>query len=104
MGLIKFHYIGSPDGLNYTQKIEANPYISDEAAYQETVDAINATEGKTQMCKNHMFIQLSTMQKKVCHINYTITTDYSNLFEDNSIWYFIRSIKGLVSQKAIEIK
>ncbi len=63
-GFDKFHYIGSPDGLNYTQKIEANPYISDEAAYQETVDAINATEGKTQ------FIQLSTMQNHMPYNNY----------------------------------
>ena len=39
-GFDKFHYIGSPDGLNYTQKIEANPYISDEAARIGAVNTV----------------------------------------------------------------
>lgn len=68
-GFNSFHYLESPDGLKYTEKIGGNPYVSDEAAYKETLDAINDNDNETQ------FIQLSTMQ------NHTLYNDY---YEENN--------------------
>lgn len=63
-GFNSFHYLESPDGLKYTDKIGKTPYVSDESAYKETLDVINDNDNKTQ------FIQLSTMQ------NHTLYNDY----------------------------
>lgn len=68
-GFNSFHYLESPDGLKYTEKIGGNPYVSDEAAYKETLDVINDNDNETQ------FIQLSTMQ------NHTLYNDY---YEENN--------------------
>lgn len=55
-GFQKFYYEGSSDQLDYQQKIDSNPYISDDAAYQQTLKVMNQAQTGSR------FIQLSTMQ------------------------------------------
>lgn len=66
LGFDKFHYLESSDGFKHTEKIEKNPYVSDESAYNETLDVINSNSNgnKTQ------FIQLTTMQNHMPYSNY----------------------------------
>ena len=48
-------YLGSKYKIKHKMKIGTNPYLSDEAAYQNTLDVINSY-------KNGQFINLVTMQ------------------------------------------
>lgn len=71
-GFEKFHYLNSPDGFKNLDKIDKNPYVSDRAAYKETIDVINNNQDKTQ------FIQLTTMQNHM---------PYNNYYENNQFEY-----------------
>lgn len=55
-GFDAFYYQGSEDELSHTDRISGSPYISDKAAYAETLDQLQKASTGTQ------FIQLSTMQ------------------------------------------
>lgn len=55
-GFDAFYYQGSEYELSYTDRISGSPYISDKAAYEETLDQLKKADDGTQ------FIQLSTMQ------------------------------------------
>lgn len=70
-GFQKFYYVGSKDKLKYTDKIDDNPYISDESAYKDTLDVIDKSTNKTQ------FIQLSTMQNHMPFNDYYQKHDYT---------------------------
>lgn len=70
-GFQHFYYEGSKDKLTYTDRIDANPYISDESAYEEVIKHVNESKGST-------FIQLSTMQN---HQGYDINNYAQNDFE-----------------------
>lgn len=70
-GFQHFYYEGSKDKLTYTDKIDANPYISDESAYKEVVQQIINLKGSA-------FIQLSTMQN---HQPYNIDEYTQNDFK-----------------------
>lgn len=76
-GFQKFYYEGSPDKLQYTEKIDNSPRISDESAFNETLKHINENKDKTQ------FIQLSTMQNHMPYENYYKTNDFD--FEGSAI-------------------
>lgn len=66
-GFDKFYYQGSKYKLSFTSKIGTNPYVSDNAAYKETLKHISRSNNGSQ------FIQLSTMQNHMPFNNY-----YSN--------------------------
>lgn len=76
-GFDRFHYVDSPDGLKHVSKVENNPYVSDDAAYNETLDVINSNKEKSQ------FIQLITMQNHVPYKDYYKENDYD--FEGNAV-------------------
>ncbi|MGO2853731.1 MAG: LTA synthase family protein, partial [Tetragenococcus koreensis] len=65
------------DSMDYTQTIENNPYISDEAAYQQVLDTLK--EDQTPQ-----FVHLVTMQThmpydgKYDNVNYQVTGDENN--------------------------
>lgn len=63
-GFQKFYYEGSPNKLEYKEKIDNSPRVSDEAAFNETLKHINENTNKTQ------FIQLSTMQNHMPYSDY----------------------------------
>lgn len=56
LGFQKFYYLGSEDKLTYKDKIPGSKYISDEAAYQETLKHLKESP------EGSLFIQLSSMQ------------------------------------------
>ncbi|WP_137598143.1 LTA synthase family protein [Paucilactobacillus kaifaensis] len=63
-GFNKFYYDGSKYKLSYKEKIGSSPYISDKAAYKNTIKIIN------QQHSGSRFIQLSTMQNHMPYTNY----------------------------------
>ena len=65
-------YLGSKYKIKHKMKIGTNPYLSDETAYQNTLDVINSY-------KNGQFINLVTMQN---HLPYS---DYYDNSEDYQI-------------------
>lgn len=71
-GFQKFMYLGSKYKINHKMKIGTNPYLSDETAYQNTLDVINSY-------KNGQFINLVTMQN---HLPYS---DYYDNSEDYQV-------------------
>lgn len=71
-GFQKFMYLGSKYKIKYKMKIGTNPYLSDETAYQNTLDVINSY-------KNGQFINLVTMQN---HLPYS---DYYDNSEDYQV-------------------
>ncbi|NEG69434.1 sulfatase-like hydrolase/transferase [Bifidobacterium sp. BRDM6] len=67
-GFSKFYALsGGTDKIQYTDKIDSSPYVSDESAYKETLDQVKSTD-------NSQFIQLMTMQNHM---------PYNNWYEDN---------------------
>ena len=62
-GFQKFMYLGSKYKINHKMKIGTNPYLSDETAYQNTLDVINSY-------KNGQFINLVTMQNHLPYSDY----------------------------------
>ncbi|MBO0446360.1 sulfatase-like hydrolase/transferase [Enterococcus ureilyticus] len=66
----------SEDTMNYKEKIENNPYISDESAYQEVLDLLK-DEKKPQ------FVHLVTMQTHMPYSDKYVTTDYSSKSQGN---------------------
>lgn len=62
-GFQKFMYLGSKYKVKHKMKIGANPYLSDETAYQNTIDVINNY-------KNGQFINLVTMQNHLPYSDY----------------------------------
>ncbi|WP_227412231.1 LTA synthase family protein [Ligilactobacillus salivarius] len=71
-GFQRFMYLGSKYKIKHKMKIGTNPYLSDETAYQNTLDVINSY-------KNGQFINLVTMQN---HLPYS---DYYDNSEDYQI-------------------
>ena len=71
-GFQKFMYLGSKYKIKHKMKIGTNPYLSDETAYQNTLDVINNY-------KNGQFINLVTMQN---HLPYS---DYYDNSEDYQV-------------------
>lgn len=71
-GFQKFMYLGSKYKIKHKMKIGTNPYLSDETAYQNTLDVINSY-------KNGQFINLVTMQN---HLPYS---DYYDNSEDYQV-------------------
>lgn len=71
-GFQKFIYLGSEYKIKHKMKIGTNPYLSDETAYQNTLDIINSY-------KNGQFINLVTMQN---HLPYS---DYYDNSEDYQV-------------------
>lgn len=69
-GFQKFYYEGSPDKLEYVEKIDNSPRVSDMAAFNETLKHIDENSDKTQ------FIQLSTMQNHMPYSNYYKADDF----------------------------
>lgn len=70
-GFDRFYHIDSKNKLTYTDKIEKNPFISDEASYNETLKALKSNMTTSQ------FIQLSTMQNHMPYDDYYRTLDYT---------------------------
>ena len=62
-GFQKFMYLGSKYKIKHKMKIGTNPYLSDETAYQNTLDIINSY-------KNGQFINLVTMQNHLPYLDY----------------------------------
>ena len=62
-GFQKFMYLGSKYKIKHKMKIGTNPYLSDETAYQNTLDVINSY-------KNGQFINLVTMQNHLPYSDY----------------------------------
>ena len=62
-GFQKFMYLGGKYKLKHKMKIGTNPYLSDETAYQNTLDIINGY-------KNGQFINLVTMQNHLPYSDY----------------------------------
>lgn len=62
-GFQRFMYLGSKDKIKHKMKIGTNPYLSDETAYQNTLDVINNY-------KNGQFINLVTMQNHLPYSDY----------------------------------
>ena len=62
-GFQKFMYLGSKYKIKHKMKIGTNPYLSDETAYQNTIDVINNY-------KNGQFINLVTMQNHLPYSDY----------------------------------
>lgn len=62
-GFQRFMYLGSKYKINHKIKIGTNPYLSDETAYQNTLDVINGY-------KNGQFINLVTMQNHMPYSDY----------------------------------
>ena len=62
-GFQRFMYLGSKYKIKYKMKIGTNPYLSDETAYQNTLDVINNY-------KNGQFINLVTMQNHLPYSDY----------------------------------
>lgn len=73
-GFQRFMYLGSKYKINHKIKIGTNPYVSDETAYQNTLDVINGY-------KNGQFINLVTMQN---HMPYSDYYDNSGDYQVNS--------------------
>ena len=71
-GFQRFMYLGSKYKIKHKMKIGTNPYLSDETAYQNTLDVINSY-------KNGQFINLVTMQN---HLPYS---DYYDNSEDYQV-------------------
>lgn len=69
-GFQKFYYDGSPNKLEYIDKIDDSPRVSDESAFRETLKHINGNTDKTQ------FIQLSTMQNHMPYPDYYDSYDF----------------------------
>lgn len=76
-GFQKFYYEGSPNELEYIDKIDDSPRISDESAFKETLKHINENTDKTQ------FIQLSTMQNHMPYSDYYKASDFD--FEGSAV-------------------
>lgn len=72
-GFQRFMYLGSKYKINHKIKIGTNPYVSDETAYQNTLDVINGY-------KNGQFINLVTMQN---HMPYSDYYDNSGDYQVN---------------------
>lgn len=72
-GFQRFMYLGSKYKINHKIKIGTNPYLSDETAYQNTLDVINGY-------KNGQFINLVTMQN---HMPYSDYYDNSGDYQVN---------------------
>lgn len=70
-GFQKFYYDGSSNKLEYTDKIDNSPRVSDESAFNETLKHIKESSDETQ------FIQLSTMQNHMPYENYYDTNDFN---------------------------
>lgn len=62
-GFQRFMYLGSKYKIKHKMKIGTNPYLSDETAYQNTLDVINSY-------KNGQFINLVTMQNHLPYSDY----------------------------------
>lgn len=62
-GFQKFMYLGSKHKIKHKMKIGTNSYLSDETAYQNTLDVINNY-------KNGQFINLVTMQNHLPYADY----------------------------------
>lgn len=69
-GFNKFYHLNGGDPLTYRSKIDKSPYISDQAAYQQTLKALKDHEGG-------QFINLVTMQNHMPFDAYYNQTDYS---------------------------
>lgn len=62
-GFQRFMYLGSKYKIKHKMKIGTNPYLSDETAYQNTLDVINNY-------KDGQFINLVTMQNHLPYSDY----------------------------------
>lgn len=67
-GFQKFMYLGSEDKIKYRSKIGSNPYVSDEASYNNVLDLINDY-------RKGQFINLVTMQNHLPYANYYDNAD-----------------------------
>ncbi|MBO1300412.1 sulfatase-like hydrolase/transferase [Enterococcus sp. DIV2359] len=70
-GFDQFYYVDGPDELAYTDTIGRNPYISDEAAYKDTLRVLNSNLESSQ------FIQLTTMQNHMPYDDYYDELNYT---------------------------
>lgn len=70
-GFDTFYHVDGPQELTYTDTIGSNPYISDEAAYKETLRALRSNTQSSQ------FIQLSTMQNHMPYDDYYDELNYT---------------------------
>lgn len=68
-GFSKLYTLDSKPPLKHTEKIDASPYVSDSASYQNVLDELNKKNRP-----RHQFIQLSTMQNHM---------QYNNWYENN---------------------
>lgn len=104
LGFEKFYYEGSPNKLEYSNKIDSSPQVSDEAAYNETLKHINDTFDKTQ------FIQLSTMQNHMPYSDYyekyefDFTGDATGSWRKEELRTYLQGIHytDIATQKFIE--
>ncbi|MGM0339695.1 LTA synthase family protein [Enterococcus sp. AZ007] len=99
-GFDTFRYLESPDGFKHLETIGNNPYVSDEASYNETLDKIKKNENRTQ------FIQLSTMQNHMPYDNYYEENDFDydgDIVTDSTGNTMRTYLKGLnLSDQALE--
>ena len=73
--ILGFDQFISESTMNYTDKIQNNPYISDEAAYKEIMDILK--EDTPQ------FVHLVTMQTHMPYVDKYTKKDYSSQSEGN---------------------
>lgn len=66
-GFSHFYTLEQPEIIKYRNKIDSNPYVSDESAYTSALDEIKATS-------NNQFVQIVTMQNHM---------PYNNWYNDN---------------------
>jgi phosphoglycerol transferase MdoB-like AlkP superfamily enzyme len=69
-GFDQFYHLKGGDELSFTEKIQDSPYISDESAYNQTVQVINQHAGG-------QFINLVTMQNHMPYDDYYQYDDFS---------------------------
>lgn len=74
--IMGFDQFLSESTMNYTDKIENNPYISDESAYKEVLDLLNDEE-------NPQFVHLVTMQTHMPYSDKYTSSDYSSQSKGN---------------------
>lgn len=74
--IMGFDQFLSESTMNYTDKIENNPYISDESAYKEVLDLLKDEQ-------NPQFVHLVTMQTHMPYSEKYSTSDYSSQSKGN---------------------